>query len=181
MKTPTLETERLILRPISMDDAETLTSLFNDWDLVKYTQAPWPLPKNNAIQNMNETLEKVSSGQQISWVITLKNNSEVIGRIDYRFFNNPIDRGFWLAKKYHAQGFMSEAVAATQDHIFLEKDIERIVVENVKENIGSRRVKEKNGAVLIEEKPESCSPHIQGPTQVWEITRENWAKIRRKT
>ena len=181
MKTPTLETDRLILRPISLDDAPALEKHFNNWDIVKYTMAPWPYPENGVQEHFKELMPRIASGEQITWVIVLKGESEAIGRIDYRFFKKPPDRGFWLAKEYHGQGIMSETVEATQDYIFFNLKVDRIVVENLKENIGSGRIKEKTGAKLLKEEPDMYSPHIPDAIrQFWELTREDWAKIRGK-
>jgi hypothetical protein len=41
-----LETKRLILRPLRMDDADQTQRLFPYWDVVKFLNAkiPWPYP-----------------------------------------------------------------------------------------------------------------------------------------
>jgi RimJ/RimL family protein N-acetyltransferase len=41
---PTLETARLILRPVSLDDAPQVQAIFPQWEIVRYlaNQVPWP-------------------------------------------------------------------------------------------------------------------------------------------
>ena len=153
---------------------------FNNWNIVKYTRAPWPLPEDSAEKMTREkTLPAVEKGEQVTWVIVPKGEKEAIGRIDYRFFNDPPDRGFWIAESYQGKGLMTEALKKTQDHVFFELKIDKVMVCNDKSNIASRRVKEKCGAVYLYERAD-CNNHLSNPEEVWEITRENWAKIRGK-
>lgn len=43
---PTLLTERLILRPLTLDDADGIQQQFPHWAVVRYLNAlvPWPYP-----------------------------------------------------------------------------------------------------------------------------------------
>lgn len=182
MKIPTLKTERLILRPMALSDAPAIQHYFDDWEIIKYTFAPWPFPKDGAKQNLVEkTLPSVRQGKSISWAITLpdeKKYNGFIGRIDYRFNEDGIDRGFWLALPFQGQGLMTEAVMTTQDYMFFDHGIERFIVGNDVSNVGSRRVKEKTGAVLLRTEDNKPGSHVDGKLEIWEVTRENWAKIR---
>lgn len=181
MKIPTLETERLILRPISMDDVPDIQKLFNHWDIVKFTRAPWPLPENAAQTNMREkTLPAMKAGKQLSWAITLKNSKEMIGRIDYRLHDGQKpDRGFFMGIPFQGKGYMTEAVIATQDYMFFEFGLNELIVENASSNAGSRRIKEKTGAEYLELKDSVCG-HLGDKTEVWRITKESWQEARKK-
>ena len=48
---PTLETRRLILRPLELADAERTQQLFPQWEIVKHLAArfPWPFPPDGAL------------------------------------------------------------------------------------------------------------------------------------
>jgi RimJ/RimL family protein N-acetyltransferase len=48
--TPTLYTERLILRPLQLADADAVQQLFPHCDVVRYLNAavPWPYPEDGA-------------------------------------------------------------------------------------------------------------------------------------
>ncbi len=185
MKTPILETERLILRPISLDDAAALQKHFNDWEIIKYLSGnvPWPYPDygtNDFLENI--ALPNIKKGRDIMWVLVPKDGADKgnpIGNIHYRLVSQvkDSDRGFWLGRAYHGQGLMTEAVCATQDYMFFKYGLTSFRVRNVQSNIGSHRIKEKTGASFIRLEDEPCG-HIDGPTEIWEVTRENWAKIR---
>ncbi|MCZ3030472.1 GNAT family N-acetyltransferase, partial [Acinetobacter baumannii] len=47
---PTLLTERLILRPLTLDDADGIQQQFPHWAVVRYLNAlvPWPYPADGA-------------------------------------------------------------------------------------------------------------------------------------
>ena len=181
MKIPTLETQRLILRQISLDDAPALQEYFNNWNIIKFlsTRAPWPYPDDGVVDFIKTlVIPEQKKGKSAHWTIHHRDDGP-IGLIGYRGFNvNEIDRGFWLAEPYHGQGLMSEAVAATQDYMFFDYGIERLIVRNVVSNTGSRRIKEKTGAELIRTEPDNGDHHLKEDVEVWEVTRERWAQMR---
>jgi ribosomal-protein-alanine N-acetyltransferase len=47
---PALETARLLLRPLQLDDAEQVQILFPHWEIVRYlaSRMPWPYPPDGA-------------------------------------------------------------------------------------------------------------------------------------
>ncbi len=154
MKTPTLETERLILRPVTLADAPAIQKHFNNWNIIKRlsVQVPWPYPDNGAEEFLRDTvLPLVEAGQSINWALVAKNGPrEAIGTVAFRpNENNGGHRGFWLAEPYWGRGYMTEAVTAIQDFLFFELGIDRIVAVNVKGNEASRRVTQKTGARFL--------------------------------
>ena len=180
MKPPVLETERLILRPIRREDAEAIQKHFPHWGIVQHlaTQVPWPYPADGARTWVDSTLREQAQGPDMTWAITERDTNDMIGVIDYRSGDSPLgNRGFWLGIPWHGRGYMTEAVFAMQDHIFLACGIDRIIVENAQNNPASRRIKEKTGARflgLVESEHHSgCSA-----TEKWEVTREAWISFR---
>ncbi len=183
MKIPVLETERLILRPITMEDAPALQKHFNNWNIVKYlnTSVPWPYPEDGAMQHLQEhVIPETDSGRAIIWGITLKENGdEVIGVLGFYPYGRDegCNRGFWLSESFQKRGIMWEAVTAQQDYVFFELGMEKFQVTNDRENTGSRRMKEKSGGVLIKTyKKQGWEGEITN--EVWEIIREKWTEIR---
>ena len=179
---PTLETERLILRPVTLDDAPAIQRHFGTLAVIQHlsVSVPWPYPADGARSFLAEKLlPSVEAGECLAWGITLRGQEqEVVGLIEYRFADADVgNRGFWLAEHLWGQGYMTEAVVAMQDHLFFEVGIERMVVVNSVDNPGSRRVKEKTGARLI---GTGHVPHHHGDGTVerWEVTRASWAAAR---
>ena len=179
MQTPTLETERLILRPLSIDDAVVVQVLIDDWEVVKYmATVPWPYPHDGAVDFLSTSmLPAMVAGSALGWALTLKNSGpELIGQIDYRIERDEqvvAKRGFWLGQDYWGNGYMSEAVSATVDFAFGEGGIDLILAENAQANRRSARVKEKTLGRLVEVRDDDF---VSGRAlcEFWEISREDW-------
>lgn len=182
--TPTLETSRLILRPIILEDAPEIQKHFNDWEIIKNLSVlvPWPYPEDGAISFIRDNaLPRMERGEAMIWVIVPKETGKdkAVGLIDFRFEDNGQgNRGFWIARPYQGRGLMTEAVAAVNDFVFFECGVEKMLIANAAGNTASRRVKEKTGAVFqrfVE------IPHNSGEknAELWEVSAENWKKIRK--
>ena len=181
---PILETARLFLHPIRLDDAPSLQKHFNNWNVIKYLndKVPWPYPDDGAYQFLkNNALPRMEAGKAMLWGIFPKENQQAaIGLVEFRAektANDQEDRGFWIAQAYWGQGLMSEAVNAVNDFIFFDYGRDKITLQNYKMNIGSRRVKEKTGATFLHTKTENWRGEKR-EVEVWELTAENWKKFR---
>jgi [ribosomal protein S5]-alanine N-acetyltransferase len=178
---PTLETERLILRPLELGDAKRIQELFTRWEIVRLLNAkvPWPFPEDGALENIRDTaLPAVERGEAWDWTLRLKAEPEtIIGRIGLYLGEN--NRGFWMGLPWQGQGLMTEAVVAVTDFWFEVLGFLVLRVPKAVENIGSRRISEKTGMRVVEVKE---SEYVSGrfPTEVWEITAEDWRAWRRK-
>jgi len=182
IETPTLTTERLVLRPLTIEDAPTLQKLFNNWNIIKHLNenVPWPYPDDGAHTYLkNDALPRMQNRQALIWTITLK--GDPIGLIEYRaepkFDTDQENRGFWIGEPYWNKGYITEAVIATNDYLFFDLGIEKMTLDNFKGNIASRRIKEKTGAIFTHT---GTRPHRGGEIEMefWELTAENWKKFR---
>ena len=177
-ETPALETERLILRPLRIADAPAIQLGFNDWEVVRHLHAgiPWPYPEDGALTNTRECLAIRERGERFFWVLTLKGSSdEAIGRIDlWPHYDDHRDmRGFWLTRGYWGRGLMTEAAEQVTAYAFEDLGWPHIYLTNAAANLGSRRIKEKQGATLVDEAP---GEYIGGPgvRQTWRLDRDVW-------
>lgn len=183
MLPPTLHSERLVLRPVSREDAPAIQKHFARWNIIRYlsTECPWPYPADGALRFIEDTaLPEMARGARLVWVIVPRQGpQEAVGMVDVRLEGERLSqRGFWLAEAYQGRGYMTEAVTAVQDFLFFEHGLERLRVTNAVENAASRRVKEKTGARYLGRV--SCAHHEGGAeSEQWEITREAWTKLRR--
>jgi RimJ/RimL family protein N-acetyltransferase len=82
--TPILETKRLILRPLALEDAPAVQRLFPQWEVVRHLNpvVPWPCPHDGALTNLKECLQD-RRGEKFLWSVTLKGGpGDLRGRID---------------------------------------------------------------------------------------------------
>jgi ribosomal-protein-alanine N-acetyltransferase len=63
MDTPTIQTRRLILRPLALSDASAIQRHFNNWNVIKNLTSvvPWPYPEDGAETFIKQQLEKITS------------------------------------------------------------------------------------------------------------------------
>jgi RimJ/RimL family protein N-acetyltransferase len=179
MQTPTLQTQRLILRPLALSDAPAIQRHFNNWNIIKNlaTVVPWPYPDDGAESFVKLQLEKIAAGEETyQWVVALRSgDGEAIGniRFDPRVDHPKDNRGFWLAEPYWNQGLMTEAVASVNDFAFRTLGVESFHVCNVASNEASRRVKQQTGAEFVGY-IELLHHNGQTRSEKWKVTRENW-------
>jgi ribosomal-protein-alanine N-acetyltransferase len=171
----TLETERLILRPLELADAARIQELFPQWEIVRLLNAvvPWPFPADGALRHIRDTaLPLIEQGESWDWTLRLKTEPEmIIGRIG--LYLGEDNRGFWMGLPWQGQGLMTEAVIAVTDYWFGVLGFPVLRVPKAVENVGSRRISEKTGMRVVEVKErEYVSGRLQ--TEVWEVTAEEW-------
>ena len=108
--TDVLETRRLTLRPLMLEDAPRTQELFPQWKIVKYLNAivPWPYPADGVLTYYRDVaLPAIASGEQWVWTRRLKESPEEhIGIIHLRRGENN-HRGFWLGLPWQGRGLMS--------------------------------------------------------------------------
>lgn len=124
--TPTLQCERLVLRPLRMEDAPVIQRRFPTWEVVRFldgNHVPWPYPADGAASHIADSLGEMTRGEKLYWAIALKDApDDLIGRIDLR----PDDgksrdrRRLWLDPEHHGKGFMTEAVDRVTELAFVE-------------------------------------------------------------
>jgi RimJ/RimL family protein N-acetyltransferase len=175
--TPVLKTERLTLRPVRLEDCPAVQRWFPDWEVMKHLHAglPWPYPDDGAETNLPECLERMAGGELACWALTLKGGDDkLIGWIDLKPNVEARNmRGFWLARPWWGQGLMTEAAQAVTGYAFEALGWPFLYVNNAVDNARSRRIKEKQGAELVDVKPHAfmCGELMR---ETWIIRREAW-------
>lgn len=143
-----IETERLILRDASVDDAEDMFEYAKLEEVTKYLS--WK--PHLSVKDSEKLLEMLSkeAKEKDSYalkVIVLKENDKMIGTIDARIFGEGLKEaefGYCLNPKYWNKGYMSEALKAFIQALHKELSVENVFGSFERENIASKRVMQKN-------------------------------------
>lgn len=143
-----IETERLILRDASVDDAEDMFEYAKLEEVTKYLS--WK--PHLSVKDSEKLLEMLSkeAKEKDSYalkVIVLKENDKMIGTIDARIFGDGLkdaEFGYCLNPKYWNKGYMSEALKAFIQALHKEHSVENVFGSFERENIASKRVMQKN-------------------------------------
>ena len=180
---PPLETPRLLLRAMEAEDLPQVQAIFPQWEIVKYlnSRVPWPYPANGAEFFFREmALPARARGEEWLWTIRLKSAPEkIIGAISLTKKDRE-NRGFWLDPPLHGQGYMTEACDAVTDYWFEVLKFPVLRAPKAIENAASRRISERQGMRVIErmEKDYVCG---RLPSELWEITAEEWRARKRRS
>lgn len=180
--TPALETPRLLLRPLALEDAAQIQELFPRWEIVQYLAAivPWPYPPDAALSYFREVaLPAIARGEQWHWTLRLKTApAEIVGAIGL-IRGEENNRGFWLVPELQGQGLMTEAVIAANDYWFDVLGFPVLRAPKAVANVGSRRISEKTGMRRVGTNEKD---YVSGrlPSEIWEITSEEWHRVRER-
>lgn len=173
---PTLESARLVLRPLSIKDAPQIQSLFPHWEIVRHLNkiVPWPYPVDGALTFLRESaLPGMAQGDEWTWSLRLKTQPEqLIGCINLSR-KGDTNRGFWLGLDWQGRGLMTEACDAVTDFWFETLGFEVLRVPKAKDNTASRRISLRQGMRVIREE---MREYVSGkhPSEIWELTRDEW-------
>lgn len=174
-------TERLILRPQELADAEQIQALFPQWEVVRFlmNRVPWPYPADGALTYLRDVaIPQMERGEAWHWTIRLLTEPErIIGAIslirDSPTESGGDNRGFWLGPAWWGQGLMSEACVWVNDYWFDVLGFDVLRASKAVGNAESRRISEKQGMRLV---GHGEKDYVSGrrSSEKWEITAAEW-------
>lgn len=148
MKTPILETERLILRPLKIADAEEIfTNWTSDPEVAKYmVYSTHPNVEVTKIW-LADVESKTNSDTDYDWGFVRKSDGKLIGSggIYYNAETGVYTMGYNIMKDCWHQGYTTEAATAMRDFGIVTLGAKRFRASHAKENIYSGKVMEKLG------------------------------------
>jgi len=176
--TPELQTARLLLKPLAIEDAEQIQKIFPRWEIVRYLNAvvPWPYPPDGAENFLRKTaLPEMASG--VSWIWSIRPKTipeQLIGVISLT--TKPAgNRGFWIEPAWQGKGLITEACDVVTDYWFEGLRQPLLSVPKAVANEASRRISLKQGMRIVSREEKD---YVAGrlPSETWEITAEEWRR-----
>lgn len=138
-------TRRLILRKPRVDDAYLIFSAYaKDQEVTRYLTWKPHSSVEETLEFVHRAIDAWDKEEAYTWIITLRESSEVIGSIDLRVESNA-NLGYVLAKPYWNLGYMTEAVRAVVAWAIEQDSVDRVWAVCDVENLASARVLEKAG------------------------------------
>lgn len=152
MKTPILETERLILRPLALTDAE---EIFKNWssdpEVAKFMF--WSTHSDVEVTKkwLADVETKINSDICYDWGFVRKSDNKLIGSggIYYKENLDAFEIGYNIMKNCWHQGYTTEAATAMRDFAINSLGSKRIFGRHAKDNPYSGKVMEKLGLHYI--------------------------------
>ena len=148
-----IETDRLILRPLTMSDLDALAALYADPEVRRYF--PDGVRTHEETRGELQWIIDVYYGKYGYglWATILKDTGDFIGRcgllpweIDGR---TEVEVAYLLDKRHWRRGLATEAAAAIVDFAFATLPVERLICMVDPENAASRGVAVKVGMTML--------------------------------
>ncbi len=161
-----IESERLVLRPWKLEDAEASKRGLDDYDVAKNLTVPFPYTIENARAYIKKTIDKPNTLKSMRFAITLKGSGEVIGgtSIDVND-ENVATGGIWLNKNFHGKGFGTEAMRARAKFCFEVLKVDYLDNGFLEGNEASWHMQEKIGYKKTGEIADNNCPARGGKTK----------------
>ncbi|MEF2965374.1 GNAT family protein [Paenibacillus sp. M1] len=145
---PVLETNRILLRPITTMDVEDMFQYCSVPEVARY--ATWDYHKSieDTKGFVDFVLDRYKTDKVGPWGIQYKETNKLIGSCSFVNWDNHCLRaelGYVLSTEYWNQGLMTEVVTRIVEYAFNELELVRIEAKCHPENAGSARVMEKSG------------------------------------
>lgn len=147
-----LETERLILRPLNLDDAERLFLLDSNSEVMKYIGVE-PLTKLEESKEVIKKIQKQYVENEIGrYAVIEKASNLLIGWCGLKFlteeingYSNVYELGYRFLPEYWGKGFATESAKMWLNYGFNEMNIEIIYACAHSENVASNHILRKLG------------------------------------
>lgn len=145
---PTIETERLVLRPYALDDAADIKRLAGDRAIADTTfRIPHPYPDGEAERFMSTHAVEYDGGIALHLAITLRSTGELAGGIGLLpcAEHAHAELGYWIGVPFWGRGYATEASRGVIRFAFEDLGLNRVFAHHMARNPASGRVLEKAG------------------------------------
>ncbi|WP_017413897.1 GNAT family N-acetyltransferase [Clostridium tunisiense] len=126
---PQIETERLMLKEVSLANSMDMFEIFSDEETLKYYDVE-PVHKVAEVNKLIEVLQnRFKNKRGIRWGLYLKDSGKLIGTCGYHDVNREALRaeiGYELSRDFWRKGYMKEALEVILDYGFNNMGLNRI-------------------------------------------------------
>lgn len=146
-----IETQRLVLRPLELGDADALFAHASDPEVSKWMA--WDPHKDRAetVAFLERMIAAREAGTSVGWAIVIDGKPAGVISLDgitWQFRAWRVDRaemGYWLGKPFWGHGYMSEAATSALRFAFEMLGLHKVTIGCVEGNEPSRAIIEKLG------------------------------------
>ena len=145
-----IETERLYLRELIMEDKEQLAKVLSDIESMRFY--PHPFSEEEVENWINWNIDNYKKYKHGLWAVILKAGDIFLGDcgITIQNIDGEIvpEMGFHIIKDYCGKGYAIEAALACKKYAFEVLNYEKLFSYTILENIPSQKVAKKVGMKL---------------------------------
>ncbi|MDH4046190.1 MAG: GNAT family N-acetyltransferase [Gemmatimonadota bacterium] len=145
---PTLETERLVLRPFRPGDAAEVQRLAGEREIAAGTlTVPHPYPDGAAEEWIATHAANWAERKVLTLAVTTPGDDTLVGAVGLMLTmaDRRAELGYWIGIPWWNLGYATEASRAIIDFGFASLGLHRIMAQHMARNPGSGRVMQKLG------------------------------------
>ncbi|MET3731283.1 GNAT family N-acetyltransferase [Moheibacter stercoris] len=152
MKTPQLETERLLIKPLSEEHIDDWFEMDSDPEVHTYISQS-PVQSKDEIREALKFISQQYKDNGVGrWAVVDKNSGEMLGWCGLKFYKEPLnghaqiyEHGYRFKQKHWGKGLATESSKAVLDWGFENLGIDTIYAITDPENLNSQHVLKKLG------------------------------------
>ncbi len=167
-----LETKRLFLREMNMEDFEALYAVLADSDIMQHY--PYAFDEKKVREWIERNMKRYEENGFGLWAVCLKDTGEMIGDCGLTLQNihGEIlpEIGYHIRRDCQRKGYAREAAKAVRDWAFRNTDYAALYSYCKYTNVSSIKTAESIGMHFVCEYPDETN----GTTHVSSISREEW-------
>jgi RimJ/RimL family protein N-acetyltransferase len=172
-----IETPRLLLRPLRLEDAVDIQRMAGEWEVARYTaNIPHPYEPGMA----EAWIKSHRDDFEIVFAIERRQDALLVGCIgvEPNAAAREAEFGYWIGMPHWGAGYATEALSALVDYAFATFGVDRVRAAAMPENRASIRVQEKVGFTYIGVKSQAA-PARGGAigVQVRALDRRRWQEL----
>ncbi len=173
-----IESARLVLRPLRLEDAADIQRMAGEWEVARYTaNIPHPYEAGMA----EAWIKSHRDDFEIVFAIERRQDGVLVGCIGVEpdATTREAEVGYWIGRPYWGGGYATEALSALVDHVFATFDVDRARAAAMPDNRASIRVQEKVGFRYVGVKFQAA-PARGGAigVQVRALDRQRWQELK---
>ncbi|MDO4411969.1 GNAT family N-acetyltransferase [Cutibacterium sp.] len=158
--TQRLTTDRLVLRRLTVDDAQ---QMYDNWasDPEVTTFLTWPTHSSVDVSRsvVGSWVESYDDPGTFNWGIELIEDGILIGQtsvVETKLSVGLVNVGYVIGRRWWGKGYCTEALIAVMDYLFSVAQANKVEASHDPANVASQRVMEKAGLVTEGLRRASC-------------------------
>lgn len=157
-----LESERLVLRKFEISDAKEICEGYRNQNEFLYYANKQKIGVSEQAKIFAGFQEKYERLDFYNWAIVLKENSKIIGSVNFKLINDDTVRvNYAIDNRFVGSGYMTEALNFVVDFAMDKLKVKRFEGGVAESNVASKRVLEKCG-LIFEKRIEKYFEFVDG-------------------
>lgn len=177
----TLQTDRLLLRPLRDRDAASVLAIFSDQNFMQFGTTPLWDSVDQAHAMINRDIKAMAANERIRLGIERVEDEALVGictLFDWDKECRSAEVGYGLISDVWGRGYMHEALVALLDYGFSELDLNRVKADIDPRNVNSARSLERIGFAKEGHLRESCVVNgVLTDSALYGLLRREWKAV----